>query len=219
MIRANMAPASPPFAGRLECQIAGVFSPRMSSKSPSLFTLFGANVVMSRSPAQSSRCLMSSHDRPIVAAARAGIAAARAHEHPRSLQLVSVQRELQVALLQRRIDVVHFRRPRSAVPEHHDSGAVAFRNDPFELAVVERMIFDVHREPLRLWDRATDPWAPPTTAARRCARDGSRSGGGWRDASARRRSSSRPLLLDDVPAGSGVFVKSRFLRYSSSAMR
>src|SRR5205823_13456866 len=32
-------------------------------KSPLLFTLSGANSAMSTSPAQSSRCLMSSHDR------------------------------------------------------------------------------------------------------------------------------------------------------------
>ena len=151
MIVASIAPASPPLAGRFERQTAGVSSPRMSSKSPSLFTLRGANSVMSSSPAQSSRCLISSQLATVAAAAaRARIAAAGPHEHPRSLQLVAVQRELQVALLQRRVDVVDFGRPRAAVPEHHDAGAVAFGNDALELAVLERMILDVHRQPLGL---------------------------------------------------------------------
>ena len=41
-------------------------------------------------------------------------------------------------------------------------------------------------------DRATGPWARPTTAARRCARGAGRSAGGWRGASARRRSARAP---------------------------
>src|SRR5436305_274099 len=59
----SMRPASPPTAGRaglLDTQIAGVSAARISSKSPSDLTLFGANSVMSTSPDQSSRCLMSS---------------------------------------------------------------------------------------------------------------------------------------------------------------
>ena len=120
----------------------------MSSKSPSLFTLRGANSVMSTSPAQSSRCLISSQLRaspPPRPAPSAG-----AHQHPRSFELVAVERELQVALLQRRIDIVDFRRPGALVPQHHDAGAVAFRDDSFERAVLDRMILDVHRQPLRL---------------------------------------------------------------------
>src|SRR5262249_43975115 len=64
MMRANMAPVSPPFAGRFDRQISGVLSPRISAKSPSLFTLRGANIVMSRSPDHSSRCLIRSQERP-----------------------------------------------------------------------------------------------------------------------------------------------------------
>ena len=120
----------------------------MSSKSPSLFTLFGANSVMSTSPAQSSRCLISSQLRP--SPPERSPAPAGADEHPRALQLVAVERELEVALLQRRIDVVDFRRPRALIPQHHDAGAVAFRDDAFERAVLDRMILDVHRQPLRL---------------------------------------------------------------------
>src|SRR5262249_31426574 len=39
IIFASMAPASPPFAGRLDRQIAGVSAARISSNSPSLLTL------------------------------------------------------------------------------------------------------------------------------------------------------------------------------------
>jgi hypothetical protein len=50
MIPANILPASPPLAGLPECQIAGSSAARISSKLPSLLTLFGANAAMSRSP-------------------------------------------------------------------------------------------------------------------------------------------------------------------------
>src|SRR5436190_1836397 len=60
IIVASIAPASPPRAGRFDVQTAGISAARISSKSPSLLTLFGANSVMSTSPDQSSRCLISS---------------------------------------------------------------------------------------------------------------------------------------------------------------
>ena len=59
-------------------------------------------------------------------------------------------------------------------------------NSPYSIG----MILDVHREPLDGRDRATAPSARPTTAARRRARAGSRSAGGWPGASARRRSAA-----------------------------
>ena len=79
----------------------------------------------------------------------AGITTLGADEHPRSFQLVSLERELQIALLDRLIHIVNLRRPCAAVPQHDDAGAIAGGDDAFELAVVERVIFDVHREPLR----------------------------------------------------------------------
>ena len=124
--------------------MSGLSCARMSAKSPLLFTLSGANSAMSTSPAQSSRCLISSHDR----SPPPGPLALRAHQHPRAFQLVAVERELQVALLQRRVHVVDLGRPGAEVPEHHDAGAVAGRDDAFELAVVERVILDVHRQAL-----------------------------------------------------------------------
>ena len=64
MIFLNIAPVSPPCAGRFDSQISGLSAARMSSKSPSLLTLRGANSVMSIGPAQSSLCLISSQLRP-----------------------------------------------------------------------------------------------------------------------------------------------------------
>jgi len=61
MICAIILLASPPFMPEpVDVQIAGVSAARISSKSPSLFTLFGANSAMSTSPAHSSLCLISS---------------------------------------------------------------------------------------------------------------------------------------------------------------
>src|SRR5262249_37490577 len=49
-----------PAAGRFDCQVAAWSSARISGKSCLLLTLSGANVVMSKSPDHSSRCLMRS---------------------------------------------------------------------------------------------------------------------------------------------------------------
>ena len=223
MILSNIAPASPPCAGRCEIQMSGLSCARMSAKSPLLLTLSGANSAMSTSPAQSSRCLISSHDRsppprpPI---------ALRAHEHPRAFELVAVQRELQVALLQRRVHVVDFGRPRPAIPEHHDAGAVAGRNHAFERRRTRSD--DLRPSSPAAWfsDPATVLSAPPTRAARRCVRGGSRSADDWRGASGRRRSAAADALVLRArsvasfvsPAGSGVCVKLRFCLYFSSTI-
>ena len=61
MMRWNSVPVSPVFAGGLSFQSAGVSAARMSARSaPGVFTLSGANSVMSIGPAHSSRCLISS---------------------------------------------------------------------------------------------------------------------------------------------------------------
>ena len=155
----NMAPVSPPSAGRCEIQIAGLSSARMSAKSRSLLTLSGANSAMSTSPAQSSRCLISSHDRP--SPPLPPHPPLRAHEHPRSLQLEPVERELQVALLQRRVDIVDLRRPRAAVPQHHDAGAVAGRESRLRNRRIRSG--DPRRASPGAWfsDRVTAPWDGP----------------------------------------------------------
>jgi hypothetical protein len=82
-------------------------------------------------------------------APRAGVSAAGPHQHPRALQLVAIERELQIAFLDRRVDVGRLGRPGASIPQHHDAGAVAFGNHSLELTVVERVILDVHRQPLR----------------------------------------------------------------------
>src|SRR5436190_14314987 len=59
-------------------------------------------------------------EQPRPVAAPSGVAAAGANEHPGAFQLVAVQRELQIALLQRGIDIVDLRRPGAFIPEHDD---------------------------------------------------------------------------------------------------
>ena len=71
-----------------------------------------------------------------------------AHEHPGAFQLEAVERHLEIALGQRRVDVVDLGRPRAAIPQHHHAGAVALRDHALELAVLDRVILDVHRQPL-----------------------------------------------------------------------
>jgi hypothetical protein len=70
------------------------------------------------------------------------------HEHPGSLQLVAIERELEVTFLERRIHVVNFGRPRAAVPQHHDAGAVPGGNHALERAVLDWMILNHHGEAL-----------------------------------------------------------------------
>src|SRR5262245_10004632 len=59
-------------------------------------------------------------EEPRAAIARSGaparVAPAGADEHPRALQLVAVERELQVALLERGVDVFGFGSPRALIP-------------------------------------------------------------------------------------------------------
>ena len=98
---------------------------------------------MSSSDAKSSRCLMRSHAGFVDAAP-----ALRAHDHPRALQLLAVERELQVALREGRVHVRALRRPRAAVP-HHDGAAAVLSagDDSLERRVFEGMVLDVRRHP------------------------------------------------------------------------
>ena len=192
--RAGLAPLAP---GRFETQISGLSVRRGCRRSRrSLLTLFGANSAMSTSPAQSSLCLIRSHE-PSSRARR--IAAAGPHQHPRAFQLVAVERELQVPLLQRRVHVVGLRRPGALVPQHDDAGAVARgmtpSNVPYSIGwsstiIARRLVFG----------SSDGPSAPPTRAARPCIRAGSRSADGWRDVSARRRTA--PSKAPSSPARS-----------------
>ncbi len=71
-----------------------------------------------------------------------------AHEVPAALQFLAVQSEFEVALLEAELRVI-FRLPAAAIPDHHRAAAIlAFGDGAFERVVLDRMIFDVDREPL-----------------------------------------------------------------------
>ena len=40
---------------------------------------------------------------------------------------------------------------RAPIPQHDDPGAVAFRDDTFELTVFDRVILHAHSQPLGFW--------------------------------------------------------------------
>ncbi len=72
---------------------------------------------------------------------------AHAHQHPAATKLVAVQREFQIALLESFFGIVRY--PIATVPELHRAAAIlALRNGAFEIAVIQRMIFHLHRQPL-----------------------------------------------------------------------
>src|SRR3954447_9303769 len=72
---------------------------------------------------------------------------AHSHQDPTAVQLLAMESELEVALLEPARGVV--RLPIAAVPEQDSPAAIlAFGNGAFEVAVVERMIFDLDGQPL-----------------------------------------------------------------------
>ena len=78
------------------------------------------------------------------------LAALQLDQHETAAQFFPVQIELDLALgqLLQRIGVA-FGAERSAVPDHHGSRAIAaFGNLAFEAAILQRVIFDLHRQPL-----------------------------------------------------------------------
>src|SRR5438067_179213 len=81
-----------------------------------------------------------------------------AHERPAAVELFAVERELELALLvvaRGVLDAARLRRPRPAIP--HDDAAravIALGDIAFERAVIDRMILDMHREPLHRWIEA-----------------------------------------------------------------
>jgi hypothetical protein len=93
-------------------------------------------------------CITVLDQEPVVAFRLAFAIPAHAHQHPTSVQALAVEREFQVALRQPlvRVDLGF---PIAAVPELHRAGAIlALRDRALEVAVVERMILDLDREPL-----------------------------------------------------------------------
>src|ERR1700732_3693392 len=72
---------------------------------------------------------------------------AHAYQHPAAVQLVAAQREFQVALLEPLLGIVGF--PIAAVPELHGAATIlVLGNGAFEIAVIKRMVFDFHCQPL-----------------------------------------------------------------------
>ncbi len=64
-----------------------------------------------------------------------------AHQHPTSLELLSLEGELQIAPAQSLVGIAH-RLPDPAIPElHGPSPVLALGDGPFEAAVLERMVF------------------------------------------------------------------------------
>src|SRR5918993_432887 len=65
-----------------------------------------------------------------------------AHEHPGPAQLFTLYFELQIPLGERLLDILHFRLPRAAIPNHHRSTTIfALRDYTLELVVLDGVIF------------------------------------------------------------------------------
>ncbi len=86
-------------------------------------------------------------DQQPVGALAAIAVVAHPHQHPAAMQLVAIQREFKIALLEAALGIVGF--PIAAIPQLHGAAAIlVVRNGAFEIAIVERMVFHLHREAL-----------------------------------------------------------------------
>ena len=84
----------------------------------------------------------------------AGRVALQAHDHPGPVHPLAFHDELQLALGEGLADVLEalLRRPVAAVPQHHRAATVLALGDrAFEVAVVERVILDLDRQPTIVW--------------------------------------------------------------------
>ena len=71
------------------------------------------------------------------------------HQRPAAVQFLAAQLEFEHALGIGRCRVGILRDPISAVPQQHRAAAIlSFGDDPFEPAIVERVVLDLNREPL-----------------------------------------------------------------------
>lgn len=85
-------------------------------------------------------------EEPVLLAA-ATVTAPGPHQHPRSFQLLAMERKFQIAFLQRLVDMGYLGCPSAAIPQHHRCAAVLwFRNDAFKITVLNRMILDTSCE-------------------------------------------------------------------------
>ena len=68
-----------------------------------------------------------------------------------SLKLFAMQYKFQTAVAIALAAIVN-RLPRSLIPKHDRSAAIfAFGNDAFEIAILQRMVLDMHGQPLHGW--------------------------------------------------------------------
>src|SRR5882724_5092887 len=73
---------------------------------------------------------------------------ARAHQHPRTTEFFPAQSKFQLAFFQCSSYIFLFGKPGTRVPNHYGSASIfTFRNDTFEITVLQWMVFHLHREP------------------------------------------------------------------------
>ena len=88
---------------------------------------------------------------PVVAwvAAAAFVAVAKADQRPAALHPLAVEADFQIAALEVTLGIGGLRRPSPLVPKLYRAAAIlALRNGAFEGAVVDRVVLDLHSEPL-----------------------------------------------------------------------
>ena len=75
--------------------------------------------------------------------------AAHPYKRPMAMQFFPIEPEFERALAVGRLGIGDFRGPGTAVPQQDGAAAIlALRNDALEPAVIERVVFDMDREPL-----------------------------------------------------------------------
>src|SRR5258706_13102033 len=73
---------------------------------------------------------------------RAAEAGLGANQHPRSAKFLSVESEFQISFAKGSVDIGNLGSPGTAIPKHYCAASVfAFRDNAFERAVVDWMIF------------------------------------------------------------------------------
>src|SRR5260221_459502 len=83
---------------------------------------------------------------------RATEAGLGANQHPRSAKFLSVESEFQISFAKGSVDIGNFGSPGASIPKHDSAASVlAFRNNAFERAVIERMVFHLSGEAFYGW--------------------------------------------------------------------
>ena len=87
---------------------------------------------------------------PVFALAAAAIV--ETYQYPAAFELFTVKNEFEFAVTECLLGIfITERRPITTIPQHHGAAAVlAFRNGPFEIPIVEWVVFDFDRQPLHV---------------------------------------------------------------------